>query len=360
MPTLAGRSLFTIGNRSYVWEDLVAAGCLWGDWPALEDRVRDGLICLARLDDLDDDDEDALSEDDVETAAAEFRYARDLVAADDLEAWLEQRGLTIDGWLDFIRRSLLLQRWADDLEEIREEYEADDDDVAEAMVCDAVCSGVAGRLAERLGGRAAIHARAVEEAAAAGGALDGGEAAKLAAAVPDDQLERFLPELPVPDRRERVTAVATLEAAWRRFAALVAPPDALRALIASRRLDWVRVATVSVVAPDEDVAKEIALCVKEDRRPIDEVAGEAGLSADATEMWLEDAEEALRDALIGAQSGDVLGPLAWKEGHLVLTVGDKRLPSDDDAAVRARAEHALLARTVEREVANRVTWHGTL
>ena len=90
------------------------------------------------------------------------------------------------------------------------------------------------------------------------------------------------------------------------------------------------------------------------------MAEEAGLSAETTELWLEDADEALRDALVGAQSGEVLGPLAWKEGHLVLTVGDKRLPSDDDADVRARAEHALLARTVEREVANRVTWHGTL
>jgi hypothetical protein len=356
MPTLAGRSLFTIGNRSYVWEDLVAAGCLWGDWLTLETRVRDGLICLARQDDLEEDDEDALSEDDVEESAAEFRYARDLVAADDLERWLEQRGLTIDGWLDYIRSSLLLDRWADDLEEIREEYEADDDEVAEALACEAVCSGLAGRLAERLGGRAAIHARAVEE----GSPPDSAEAAALAAAVPDDQLERFLPELSAKARRERVNAVASLEAAWRRFAAAVAPPDALRGLITSRRLDWVRVATVSVVAPDEDVAREIALCVKEDRRPIEEVAEEAGLSAETTELWLEDADEALRDALVGAQSGEVLGPLAWKEGHLVLTVGDKRLPSDDDADVRARAEHALLARTVEREVANRVTWHGTL
>src|SRR4029453_10076736 len=159
MPTLAGRSLFTIGNRSYVWEDLVAAGCLWGDWATLEERVRDGLICLARLDDLDDDDEDGLSEDEVDTAAAEFRYARDLVAADDLEAWLEQRGLAIDGWLDFIRRSLLLERWAEDLDEIREEYEADDDEVSETMVCEAVCGGGAGRLVERPAGRRSTRAR---------------------------------------------------------------------------------------------------------------------------------------------------------------------------------------------------------
>ena len=38
----------------------------------------------------------------------------------------------------------------------------------------------------------------------------------------------------------------------------------------------------------------------------------------------------------------------------------KQLPAEDDPAVRARAEHALLARTVDREVANRVTWHATL
>src|SRR5262245_23816251 len=207
MPTLAGRSLFTIGNRSYAWEDLVAAGCLWGDWLTLEGRVRDGLICLAKQDDLDDDDEDALSEEEVDEAAAEFRYARDLVAADDLEAWLEQRGLTIDSWLDYIRSSLLLARWADDLEEIREEYEADDDEVAEALACEAVCSGLAARLAERLSGRAAVHARAVEE----GNPPDEAAAAELSAAVPDDQLARFLPDSKPKARRERVKAVATLE-----------------------------------------------------------------------------------------------------------------------------------------------------
>ncbi|HTO12986.1 MAG TPA: hypothetical protein VMQ51_15535, partial [Candidatus Binatia bacterium] len=250
----------------------MVAGCLWGDWAELEARVRDGLICLARLDDLDEDDEDALSEDEVEEAAAEFRYARDLVAAEDLEAWLEQRGLTVDDWLDFIRRSLLLTHWADDLEDIREEYEADDDEVAEALACEAVCSGLAARLAERLAGRAAIHARALEAAASSGGARDDKAVAGIAAEVPEDLLKRFLPELSAKARRERLLAMATLEAAWRTFAAAVAPPEALQGLIVSRRLDWVRVATVSVVAPDEDVAREIALCVKEDRRPIEEVA----------------------------------------------------------------------------------------
>jgi hypothetical protein len=93
MPVMAGQRIFTVAGTSYAWEDLVLAGCLRGDWPALEEtRARDGLACLARLDELDEDDEDALAEEDVETAATEFRYARDLVAASDLESWLDRRG----------------------------------------------------------------------------------------------------------------------------------------------------------------------------------------------------------------------------------------------------------------------------
>jgi prepilin-type processing-associated H-X9-DG protein len=103
---------------------VVLAGLLWGDWMALEERVRSGLACLARIDDLDEDDADALDEADVETAAAEFRYARDLVAAADLEAWLERRGLSVEAWLDFIRRGLLIERWTDDLEETGEPRKA--------------------------------------------------------------------------------------------------------------------------------------------------------------------------------------------------------------------------------------------
>ena len=70
MPVLAGERIFTVAGTSYAWEDLVLAGCLWGDWAALEARVQAGLACLARLDDLEEGDEDALDEADVEAAAA--------------------------------------------------------------------------------------------------------------------------------------------------------------------------------------------------------------------------------------------------------------------------------------------------
>jgi hypothetical protein len=356
MQTLAGQRIFSIGQTSYVWEDIVLAGLAWGDWMTLEKRVRGGLACLARLDELDEDDEDNLDEADVETAAAEFRYARDLVAASDLEAWLDRRALSVEAWLDFIRRTMLLERWADDLEELREEYELDEDEVAEAVVCDAVCGGVAADLAGRLAARAAIHASASENPEGAPATDD----AASPPALSDDVLERALPELPRPACRERLRALADLDATWRRFAARVATPEALRGLIVSRRLDWVRFVIQGVLTPDEDVARELASCVRVDGRAIGEVAEEAGQRAETIEWWLDEVESPLRDALVGAQAGDVVGPLPFKDNQLVFVVETKRLPAEDDPAVQARAEQALLARTVDREIANRVTWHGTL
>ncbi|HEX2438313.1 MAG TPA: hypothetical protein VHT71_08380 [Methylomirabilota bacterium] len=349
MQTLAGQRIFSIGQMSYVWEDVVLAGVAWGDWAALEERARDGLLCLARLEDLDEDDEDALDEDDVESAAAEFRYARDLIAASDLEAWLERRGLTVDAWLDHIRRVLLRERWAEDLEDIREEYEAEDDEVAEATLCDALCSGAAAELAGRLAGRAAIHA-SIPDAPSTAEALSADE----------ELLARALPDLPGPERRRRLQALGALEATWQRFAAGVVTPEAMRALIVSRRLEWVRVVLQGVLTQDEDVAREVAACVRVDRRSIEEVAEEAGQTAERLEWWLDELDGPLHDALVGAQVGELVGPIPWKEQQLVFVVEAKQIPSEEDAAVLARAERALLARTVDREVANRVTWHETL
>jgi hypothetical protein len=351
MRTLAGRALFTLGADAYTWEDVVLAGCMWGDWTALEARAREGLACLARLDDLDDAAA-ALDEADVDAAAEEFRYARDLIAAADLEAWLNARGLSVDDWMDYLRGALLRRRWADELADLREEYELDEDEVAHAVLSEAICSGVAAELGARLAARAAMHARALETGAAP-------EPAPLAPDV-DARVARALPGLTPAERGQRLSVLARLEAAWQRFTDEAAPASALRALVAARGLDWMRLTTVAVLAPDPDVARELTLCVREDGRRLEDVAADAGLTARTGETWLEDVPAELRDALVAAQAGDLIGPVETSDGHAVLTVVAKRLPAEDDPGVRARAERALLARTVERETTNRVRWHETL
>jgi parvulin-like peptidyl-prolyl isomerase len=348
MRPVAGRRIFTVGDVAYAWEDLVLAGCLWGDWPALQDRVRAGLACLKRLDDLEDP-EDALSEDTIATAAEEFRYNRDLIAAEDIEAWLDRQGLTLAEWSDYLRRSLLVSEWADVLEKIERDYPVGDDEVESAIACEAICGGHASTLASRLAGRAAAYAWLGEET------RDGASAEDL-----DAILTAVAAEVKTAAHPERLEHLARLELAWRRFAEHEATPEAIRAQIAARRLEWTRLAVRSAFLEDLPAAQEAALCVREDGRDLAEVATEAGAQLEEAEWYLEEVADGLRERLLAARVGELVGPVAVDDGFLLVSVLDKRMPALDDPEVRDRAEQALLAQAAEREIASRVRWHERL
>jgi hypothetical protein len=368
MKPTPGRRIFTVGEAAYAWEDLVLAAHLWGDWSALRDRVRTGLACLKRLEDLDDPD-DVLPEAEVAAAAEEFRYARDLIAAEDMEAWLEGHGLTLAEWSDYLRRSLLLTEWADVLEEIEREYPVGADEVESAIVCEAICGGHASTLAARLAGRAAAHAGLREKvpdeqvpdgAAGLEGDLGAEDLDAILAAVPAAIRQHGLPGLSPGACAERLKHLARLERAWRRFAAREVTPEAIGAQVATSRLGWTRLAVRSAFLKDLPAAQEAALCIREDGRDLAEVAADAGARLDEAEWYLEEVADELRDRLLAARVGELVGPVAVDDGFVLVLVLDKRMPTLEDSEVRARAERAVLAQAAEREIADRVRWHERL
>ena len=94
----------------------------------------------------------------VRAAATVFRYERNLLAAEELEAWLDARGLTVSDWNGYLRRLVLRERWADELEQIEAEFAVGDDEVEAALRAEAVCTGFLRRAAERLAEDAALAA----------------------------------------------------------------------------------------------------------------------------------------------------------------------------------------------------------
>lgn len=357
MDGLAGRRILTVGETTYTWEDLVLYGHLSGDWATLRERAAAGLACVARLEALDADDPDVPDDDEIDAAAAEFRYARDLVAADEMEAWLARRGLDGDAWGDWVTRAVLLQKWADDLDAIVEAFPADPGSVQAAMECEALCTGVASSLASRLAGRAAIHARLLADG---DGDIPGPDAAALVDQVAESRLDKGLAGVPGPACRARLEHLARLELAWRRFAARHVSPSALHSLVDVHRLDWVRLAVRTVVVADRDRANEILLCVRDDGRDLAGVAAELGVPVTDSRWYLDETDERLRPQLLAARPGDLLGPLPCEEGFLLLAVTAKALPIETDPDIRHRAERALLDRLVAREIEDRVTWHESL
>jgi hypothetical protein len=355
MPALSARQIFSVGNTTYTWEDVALGGILWGDWGGLEHSVRAGIACLKRLEERGDA-EQILPEDEVSEAAVEFRYARDLVSAEEMYGWLERWGLDAADWMDHIRRTLLTKKWTDDLDEVRRQYPASDEEVGEVILCAAICSGWLTSCASQLAGRAAAHARLAEAAADGHVEIAADEVTSVAEAFRAKIDGRDLPEIVSDVSDGRLETMARLEIAWRRLAAQLVTPQAIHGQIVSHRLEWTRFSAQTLSLSDPEAAREAILCIREDGRDMAVVAVEAGAALREEDWILEETDAEIHDHLVAAQAGEVLGPLPIKNGFLVVAVLAKQPASPDDPAMQTRAEQTLLTRAFGREIESRVRW----
>ena len=217
---------------------------------------------------------------------------------------------------------MLRERWADELERIEAEFAVGEEEVEAALRAEAVCTGFLRRAAERLAEDAALAAandarrhrsRRVDRRPGAGGR-----------------------------RRARHRLRARTE---------------VQREVAAHALDWIRIEAETLELADAEAAREAALCVRVDGRPLTEVADDCGVPANAVVLYLADADPGLQAALASATPGELIGPLEQGDGHLLLQLRAKTEPSADDPELERRAAAVLAARSVDRELRDRVVWH---
>jgi hypothetical protein len=289
---VARRPAFSLDGRTFTWGDLVALARADGSWAELEASTRRGLAALRNAAATGR----RPSQDEVTQAARRFRYARDLLAGEELNAWLEQRQVTLAEWRAYVERELV-RGDASPGDAVAE------DEVAGAVWAEAACSGFLERLAERVAGERAL-------------ALDG-----WAGDVTDDAIERE---------------------------------------VALHLLEWLRIEGRTLTVPLEDTAREAALCVRQDGRSLDDVARDAGAETRPLSVYAGDLEPELSTALVAAGEGELLGPLRRDHGFALVLVERKTPPAADDPATRRRAEERILRRAVQRAVLEHVEWHERL
>lgn len=342
MNGLIKQEVFSIGAETYCWRDVVSAAKLWGDWVDLERETRTGVACLKLM----KVEGDPLSPNRVAKLETEFRYAHDLITAQETEGWLKRWGLAVDEWRLYFRRSLLKQHWAERLPEIIAGYPVtDDDDIEQSIKSEAICSGTLARLAHKLAGRAAVYERAFQESGS------------------DRQESGRVPHCPVvPQESRRQACLRSNEAAFEQFCAEVITKNAVRDRIAMHRIDWTRLTCLEVSFPEEQLAREAALCVREDGMELSEVAADAKTSIEQRSFFLDHAEASLTSDLLAASKGELLGP--FHKPHLaryvLLFVLAKQIPSEADPSIRERAEESLLKSAIDHEINNRVRWLARL
>ena len=328
MNSLLGQLVFSVGRQQYYWDDVILSARRWGDWADLEKELREGIACLKRLDEAEEEfDPEAL-----ESAANDFRYERDLLTAEEAEAWLNRWNLSADSWMEYLQRFILRRKWADQLVEIVARYRVTKKEIHSSLHAEAICSGHLARFARALAARASAYEKALE-----------------AGWVRDE-----------PKSAEATGRIRLLEASYQRFCDHVVDAQGIKNQVDSHRLDWIRIGCRYVLFSQEQMAREAALCARDDGMQLDEVAANASIALQNATMYLDEVEPSLRDRFLSAEKGALVGPLNWDKAFGLFLVEDKIIPAVEDPEIKQRAQETLLESAVNREINKRVKWHARL
>jgi hypothetical protein len=337
MSDLSTGQLFAVEGQTFGWRDVVLFAHVAGRWSAVVREVSEGLACADYADTL----EDPALEESVDAAAAEFRYDRDLITAEETEDWLSARGVTPADWLASIRRSELRQRFADRLEALRAAHPPKRAAVEQALLVDLLCTDLGQDLAE-------FSAERIAAAVAVGVPLQApsarGDPGRLPPGVDPEHARTLRPLF------EQVGEGV------RRFQESSLSAEALQRAVEGHRMDWVRLECRSVAFSDATQAREAAMCLREDGQNLDQVAAEARLEPRDAGFFVDEVEQTLQPVFLSARPGDILGPIELDGAQTLYQVISKTMPTESDPAVRSRAAEWLLTRALAEEARRRVTW----
>ena len=311
---LAGEPIFSVDDTRFTWGDVLLAAEVRGTLAELTELARHALACSRALAEAGTPPQP----DEVRAAATRFRYERDLLSAEELDAWLARWHLELSDWTGYLGRALSVATLGDELGDAGEPTEGGE--LSAAVAADAICSGMLEREASRLAADAALASDL-----AAGGL----------------------------DRRELIAQVGA--EATEACRALAAAADVERE-IGARALEWTRIDAELLELADADAAREAALCVRVDGRPLADVAADIGVAVERRALYLEEAEQERLTELLGAGPGELVGPVARNGVFLLVHVRSRTRPSAADPELRQRAASYLVGRATKRALESRVRW----
>lgn len=315
MSRLFETTAFSARGEPFTWEDAVLAAMVRGEWQTHQQVVLEAMACRAHAQRVGL----ALPVGEPGRSAQEFRYERNLLTAQQTEDWLRAHEVTSQEWSEYFRQSLSRVLLAQDRERLASTFVVADDVFQRASMVWAICSGALDQWARTLAGRVAVT---LDDAA------DGADG------------ERF----------------AILEARFQKHQESAVTEKAVRDVIASNRMDWIRVDARSVTFADVSAANEAAMCVRDDKFDLGDVAADANVELVHEEKYLDEMPDAARDVILGARSGDLVGPIAIDDNWALYDIRAKRVPVYTDDHVRERAERSVMARVVAQSVRDNIVW----
>jgi len=334
------------GKHEYAARDAIDAAIFRGELEAKWKEFLEAVEAEKRSDELDLDlDEAAIS-----SAADAFRYEYDLITAEETEAWLATRSLTLDDFSDYFTRRYCANALNGEIAPVEVEYHSASPELRELFLSELILSGELDRMTTALMWRLAAHCAEKDP---------GPDAIAVAerkffdrTEIEPSQLADWLERLGRDS--EWFNMMLVIDAAYRtRRDALLVPQARQHELIALR-LSLTRFETEIIEFESRDAAKEALFCVREDGMSMEEVASEGRYPYRRVGFLLEDIPIDTQQRFLCVSAGQVLKPIERGDGFELCCIVKKIEPRLDDPRVKSRIDQRLIDRHFSELVSKHV------
>jgi hypothetical protein len=326
----------TCGEREYTARDAIDAAIFKGELDVKWKEFLHQVAAEYRADELDlEANESAIS-----SAAEAFRYEYDLITAEETEAWLANRGLTLDDFADYLTREYYASTLEEEIVPDEIEYPSADAELRQSFLAELILSGELDRMTSdlivRLAARCAGKELSPDTIATEKGKFLHRNGIKSA------QLANWLEQL----KRDSdwLDEMLAMEAAYRKHCSTLLVPEARQRELLALRLPLTRFETEMIGVESLDAAREALFCVREDGMSMEEVATEGGYPYRRVDFILEDLPVDAQHRFLSVSAGEILKPLPHGDGFELCRVLRKIEPHADDPSVKSRIDQRLLDR----------------
>jgi hypothetical protein len=326
----------TCGQQEYTARDVIDAAIFRGEFEDKWQKFLRHVAAEERADELELElDESAIS-----AAAEEFRYQHDLITAEEAEAWLANRGLTLDDFSDYFARQYCASAVLEGLSPEQVGYNCADPELRELFVAGLILSGELEEMTSKLVWRLAARCAGAELTSDAVATEERSFFKRNS--ITRAELEEWLET--VGRDAQWFNEMLILEATYRRCCDRLLVPHARQRELAALRMLLTRLETEVIEFESRDAAQEALFCVREDGMSMEEVAAEGRYPYRRVDFVLEDIATEAQQRFLSVSAGDLLGPVARADGFELCRIISKIEPQADHPRVKSRIDQRLLDR----------------
>ena len=290
----------------------------------------------------------------LESASEAFRYEHDLITAEETEAWLERRGLTLREFSEFFAR----QHWGAELEgkveAVPVDYVEASAEMRDLLVTQLTLAGELDWMATQMSWRVAANASLAETPVPAESIESERKKFLERAALNSETLPKSLDGL---GRDEHwLNEMAQMEAAYHQQRDAALTPAARARELADLRLPLTKFDVEVIELESLDAAREAYLCVHDDEMTLEDVAAESHYPYRRMTALLEDIAAHQQQKFLSAAAGSLLDPIERGEGYQLCRLLAKMEPDVEDPTVRDRADGRILDRHFGELSARHLHW----